>query len=143
MSDVSVVNIPHDQVIEVWPLIEHFIAGICRDNPISFDAGDLLQRCAKGTLALWVFWDIPARKPLGVMGTETNIGQNSEMYVNAIFLTGEQMERWRDEMTTTVEAWAKAIGARRIIGWARDGWGRALASQGYRRTHVMLEKELV
>lgn len=140
MSDVAVVNIPREQVFDVWPLVEKYIAGVCQDNPISFDNGDLLSRAHKGTLLLWVFWDIEARKPLGVMGTETGIGHNSQMYVKAIFMTGEQMERWRDEMTSTVEAWARSIGATRIIGWARPGWGRVLP--GYRKTHVMLEKEL-
>jgi hypothetical protein len=139
MSDVSVVNIPKDQVFDVWPLVEHFITAISVRNPISFDTGDLLQRASKGTLQLWVAWDIAERNALGVMGTETGIGHNNQMLVTILFAAGDEMERWRGQMSE-VEDWARSIGASRIKTWARPGWERLLP--GFKKTHVMLEKEL-
>ena len=54
---------------------------------------------------------------------------------------GAGRARWL-HLLGTIEEWARAQGCTAIEPVARPGWERALAPLGYRKTHVILEKEL-
>jgi hypothetical protein len=54
--------------------------------------------------------------------------------------TGEDMGLWLHHLAE-IETWARDVWrCRRITAWARPGWERVL--KDYRKTHVILDKEL-
>lgn len=49
---------------------------------------------------------------------------------------------WYAELEETLEAWARALGAKRMFGMARPGWTKAFKAQGYREIHREFVKDL-
>lgn len=71
----------------------------------------------------------------------TSVGPEAA-YITMEACYGRDMGEWYAELEETIEAWAKALGARRMFGLARPGWTKAFKAQGYREIHREFVKEI-
>lgn len=59
----------------------------------------------------------------------------------AIACAGEDAESWA-HLIEGVAFWAKSQGCKKLRLTCRPGWERVLGGEGFKKTHVMLDKEL-
>lgn len=71
----------------------------------------------------------------------TSVGPDHR-YVTLEACYGEGYQEWYAELEGVLEAWAKALGAKRMFGMARPGWTKAFKAQGYREIHREFVKEI-
>lgn len=88
---------------------------------------------------LWMVWDTDKARCVAVIGTELHTGQDDRISAHILFCAGRGVRDWV-HVINGLENWARDNGAYRIRGMMRPGWERLI--NGYRRTHVVLEKVL-
>jgi len=93
---------------------------------------DIVAGCYTGRFRLW------SRKWACVV---TEIHDYPQKRAVNIFLAGGDLDVIRDGMPDVAE-YAKAIGATELTMTGRSGWLRALASQGWAKSHVAMRLEI-
>jgi hypothetical protein len=129
----TLVAIPPEHVIEVWPLVQEFIEAGCKDCESS--AEDLRDEAQQGTTQLWLAWADCCEAAAITRLVFTPQG----VICLLISCGGKGMDRWLG-LLDEIELYAKAQGcvAMRIIG--RLGWLRKL--HDYDLTRIILDKRL-
>lgn len=128
-------GVPADRIDDYWPHVSGLIENIAGRSGRRFSAQDYYESFKDRGRQLWVAvtdGDV-------VMALITEIRTYPGKRVAALVAcAGERRGDWLHYLTT-VEKWAKAQGCEAIEAEARPGWERVL---GWRRTHVILEKEI-
>jgi hypothetical protein len=125
--------IPSDQVDNVWSLAaSHIRKAIARSDDL-ISTEDHFAACVNGSRQLWLIWDGTCR---AAIVTEIIRGV---CFIWA--LGGDGMKGWL-HLHHRLEQWARDQGCRSMQMWGRPGWTRALDAFGYRRTLVVMNKEL-
>jgi hypothetical protein len=108
------------------------------------DSDFVFDTLKEGKFQLWVLWDKKQSKAVdkyfGVVVTEIikrKFGKVCHIYI----MTGKQRTKWQ-HLITKVEDFAKQEGCKMMELIARPGWQRVLDDYGYKRTHVVLEKQI-
>ena len=98
----------------------------------------------QGKFQLWVLWDrkqkITTNKYFGVVVTELikrKFGKVCHIYI----MTGRQSNKWQ-HLISKIEDFAKEEGCEMMELIARPGWQKVYNNHGYKRTHVVLEKQI-
>lgn len=135
----QLVAIPDTALAVLWPQIGHLLAAIAEGSSGKYMTGDLIKAISVKDMQLWsaVTDD---HEVLGIATTEL-LNFPRKKVCRFIGATGKEPTLWLPHMKE-IEEGAKRIGcaANEII--ARPGWEKLLAPLGYRKSHVMLEKEL-
>lgn len=137
-KEANLVNFRKDEVKKVWPLAESYIQEACKSND-GFSAEHILKFLEEGTMQLWMAVD-EHNKVLCVCVTEVREYPNYRV-CDLRITTGEQYDRWVSFMDQICE-WAKQNNCKKMEVFARPGWERILKHQGFKKTHVQIEKKL-
>lgn len=100
------------------------------DGNHTFD--DVAAGVLTGRYRLWV-------RPNGCAVTE--VLQFPRKKVCNVFLAGGEMQTVKD-LQAPCEEYARAMGCSSVVQTGRKGWSRELKEQGWRETHVTLERKL-
>jgi len=79
-------------------------------------------------------------KYFGVVVTEI-IKRKHGKVCHVYIVTGRQMSKWQ-HLISRVEEFAKDEGCKMMELIARPGWQKVYNNHGYKRTHVVLEKQI-
>ena len=96
---------------------------------------------AEGRMQFWSMDRVSEEKPfLGFITTLEMYTQKRSLRI--MWLGGERFAEAMGMMFSTVEAWARTLGCKNMEVVGRGGFERLLQPLGYKRTHVILTKEL-
>lgn len=143
MSRPELVQIPHDRILDVWPLIEDRVRRGVRNTRGRYTVEALRRKLLDRDWQLWLVWRPDgagrAGAVLAVVVTELYRELSGQKVASVRFTIGENRADWI-ELVATLEGWAAAQGCHKLEAWARKGWARCL--KDYKLTHVLLEKDL-
>jgi hypothetical protein len=141
---MELVQIPIQELEKVWGIVEKDIKSALAYSSQLTDSDFVFDTLKEGKFQLWVLWDKKQSKAVdkyfGVVVTEIikrKFGKVCHIYI----MTGKQRTKWQ-HLITKVEDFAKQEGCKMMELIARPGWQRVLDDYGYKRTHVVLEKQI-
>jgi type II secretory pathway component PulJ len=141
---MELVRIPIEELEQVWGIVEKDIKSALAYSGQLTDSDFVFDTLKEGKFQLWVLWDKKQSKAVdkyfGVVVTEIikrKFGKVCHIYI----MTGKQRTKWQ-HLITKVEDFAKQEGCKMMELIARPGWQRVLDDYGYKRTHVVLEKQI-
>jgi hypothetical protein len=141
---MELVQIPIQELEKVWGIVEKDIKSALAYSGQLTDSDFVFDTLKEGKFQLWVLWDKNQSKAVdkyfGVVVTEIikrKFGKVCHIYI----MTGKQRTKWQ-HLITKVEDFAKQEDCKMMELIARPGWQRVLDDYGYKRTHVVLEKQI-
>ncbi len=141
---MKLVRIPSEQLDKVWSLIEKDIKDALAYSNQLTDSDFVLEVAKQDKLQMWVLWDKDKDKTIdkyfGVVVTEIiqrKLGKVCHIYI----MTGRQRQKWQ-YLVKDIEEFAKQEDCKMLELIARPGWQKVLNNFGYKRTHVVLEKQI-
>lgn len=129
--------IPADKIDAEWHLVAELIDAACKRDGV-YTAGDVKTWLRDRRMFLFLAWS----KSRGVEGLAVAEPLQHALLrsLNVFIVTGHELARWA-HLVEQIEAWAKRVhGCTRSIFTCREGYLRAL--KGYRKTHIVMEKDL-
>ena len=141
---MELVQIPIQELEKVWGIVEKDIKSALAYSSQLTDSDFVFDTLKEGKFQLLVLWDKNQKKTIdkyfGVVVTEIikrKFGKVCHIYI----MTGKQRTKWQ-HLITKVEDFAKQEDCKMMELIARPGWQRVLDDYGYKRTHVVLEKQI-
>jgi len=141
---MEVVRIPIEELDKVWSMVEKDIKSALAYSGQLTDSDFVYDLAKQGKFQVWVLWDkeqkITTNKYFGVVVTELikrKFGKVCHIYI----MTGRQRNKWQ-HLISKIENFAKEEGCEMMELIARPGWQKVLKIFDYKRTHVVLEKEI-
>ena len=141
---MRLVSIPIEELDKVWSIVEKDIKSALAYSGQLTDSDFVYETAKQGKFQVWVLWDkeqkIITNKYFGVVVTELikrKFGKVCHIYI----MTGRQRNKWQ-HLISKIEDFAKEEGCEMMELIARPGWQKVLKIFDYKRTHVVLEKEI-
>jgi len=125
-----------DDLEKSYPLWAPFLPAISRRSkePVP----DLLAQIGRLELELALVWDENVARALLAIRYRQ---RGDETVAEIVWLTGKSMTDWR-HLLPVLENYLKQRGCVEIKPICRPGWAPFLKQNGYRTTHLMMEKRL-
>ena len=141
---MELVRIPTEELDKVWGLIEKDIRKALLYSGQLSDSAFVLKTAKEGKFQIWLLWDkeqkTSVEKYFGVVITEIvekPLGKVCHIYM----MTGRQRHKWQ-YLIKDIEKFAQEEKCSVMELIARPGWQKILNQFGYKRTHVVLEKQI-
>ena len=141
---MNLVRIPTKELDKVWSLIEKDIRQALLYSGQLTNSDFVLQTAKQDKFQVWVLWDKKQKTTLdkyfGVVVTELiqrQLGKVCHVYI----MTGRQRQKWQ-HLVKVVEDFAKENKCQMVELIARPGWQKVMNNFGFKRTHVVLEKQI-
>ena len=141
---MNLVRIPTKELDKVWSLIEKDIRQALLYSGQLTNSDFVLQTAKQDKFQVWVLWDKKQKTTLdkyfGVVVTELiqrQLGKVCHVYI----MTGRQRQKWQ-HLVKVVEDFAKENKCQIVELIARPGWQKVMNNFGFKRTHVVLEKQI-
>ena len=141
---MNLVRIPTKELDKVWSLIEKDIRQALLYSGQLTNSDFVLQTAKQDKFQVWVLWDKKQKTTLdkyfGVVVTELiqrQLGKVCHVYI----MTGRQRQKWQ-HLVKVVEDFAKENKCQMVELIARPGWQKGMNNFGFKRTHVVLEKQI-
>lgn len=120
----------------LYPKIEaatHYSVG-------KYKGADIVKYIASGAMQLWAAYDEEHKHVDGIAITEI-VTYPQRKICRFLCATGENLDNWID-LINEIETWATVMGCDGFQAECRPGWERLLKGNGYRKSHVILGKDL-
>ena len=130
--------VPAKKLDQVWPHIEDKVTRACEEARNRETPETIKAALHEGRFQLWVV--IRGQKVMAILLTEIAVYSLSKV-CRLIVCIGEDYKAWVG-LIKQVEDWAKDMGCSEMEPLPRPGWEKVLKPLGYRKTHVVLNKEL-
>ena len=141
---MRLVSIPIEELDKVWSMVEKDIKSALAYSGQLTDSDFVYETAKQGKFQVWVIWDkdekITTNKYYGVVVTEI-IKRKHGKVCHVYIVTGRQMSKWQ-HLISEIEKFAKEENCKMMELIARPGWQRVYNNHGYKKTHVVLEKEI-
>lgn len=125
------------QINEVWDSIEADVQLACEYNGSRYNSDDCLDELLKGEKQLWLVIEHSIK---AIVITQI-ISFPRIKCCGIDICTGIGLQQWKS-LLPIIEDWGRKQDCRMMFLCARPGMEKALKDQGYKKTHVFLEKEL-
>ena len=141
---MKLVRIPSSNLNDVWLLVEKDISSALQYSGNHTDAGFVKETIKEDKFQLWILWDkdkpTTKEKYYGVVVTEIVI-RKLKKSCNIFIVTGRQRRLWTP-LIQVIEDFAKEQDCDQMELIARPGWDKIMKPFNYKRTHVVLEKQI-
>ena len=141
---MELVRIPTKELDKVWGLIEKDIKQSLLFSGQLSNAEFVLKTAKEGKFQIWILWDklqkTNVEKYFGVVITEI-IEKPLGKVCHIFMMTGRQRHKWQ-YLIKDIEKFAKEEKCSMMELITRPGWQKVLNQFGYKRTHVVLEKQI-
>ena len=141
---MKLVSIPIEELDKVWSMVEKDIKSALAYSGQLTDSDFVYETAKQGKFQVWVIWDkdekITTNKYYGVVVTEI-IKRKHGKVCHVYIVTGRQMSKWQ-HLISEIEKFAEDKDCKRMELIARPGWQKVYNNYGYKRTHVVLEKQI-
>lgn len=132
---MELIGIPGPQIDEARPFIEEHLER-CAEAGM-FTADDLVAAIKDRSRQCWV---VVAGGGVEAM-LLTQIGEDRLKTCRITHLSGQRPWEWA-HLIAALEAWAVSVGCKRMEAHAHPNWERMGKEAGFRKTHIIIEKEL-
>jgi hypothetical protein len=139
-ADSVFFQLPKDVVPQAWPVVLPGLEIAVQRASGRLSLENIANDIMSGKWQLWLYLKGGEYKALAV--TEISTCQNGKKILSLIICTGEDKELWEVLVPSTLEQFARVEGCTLFETLARPGWEKILGRQGFKKTHVLLEKEL-
>ena len=141
---MDIVYIPVKDIDKVWVLAKPYIDDALAYSNSHHHSEHFKDLIKKGKLQLWFLWDdkksTVKEKMNGVVVSEI-IQRSIKKVFHLPIVTGKNRQQWQ-HLIEKLEDFAKDQGCDLMELIARPGWQKILDKHNYKKTHVILEKEL-
>ena len=141
---ISAVFIPKDKVELSWNKVEQSVTEALIRSGGYANSNHFKDWCIEGKCQLWILWDaeepVVEKKYYGVCITEV-IQRPLQKCFYIRIMTGHHREKWQ-HLIKVLEKFALDNNCDRMELIARPGWERILRNFRYKKSHVLLEKQL-
>jgi len=141
---MELVKVPTKELDKVWELIEKDIKQSLLFSGQLSDSEFVLDTAKEGKFQVWILWDKEQKtnveKYFGVVITEI-IEKPLGKVCHIFMMTGRQRHKWQ-YLIKDIEKFAKEEKCSMMELITRPGWQKVLNQFGYKRTHVVLEKQI-
>jgi len=141
---MELVRIPTKELDKVWGLIEKDIRKALLFSGQLSDSAFVLKTAKEGKFQIWILWDkvqkTSVEKYFGVVITEI-VEKPLGKVCHIFMMTGRQRHKWQ-YLVKDIEKFAKEEKCSMMELITRPGWQKVLNQFGYKRTHVVLEKQI-
>jgi hypothetical protein len=126
-----------DELRKLAPLWLPFLPGIAKRSSETVE--EMLDSIAAGRVQIGLAWD--GERAHALVGMQYR-KHNSGLICELIWMTGKNMETWRDLLPEVEQYLREHVHCTDIRPICRPGWSRFLKGRGYRTTHYVMEKKL-
>ena len=141
---MKLVRIPSSNLDDVWLLVEKDISSALQYSGNHTDAEFVKETIKEDKFQLWILWDkdkpTTKEKYYGVVVTEI-VKRKLKKSCNIFIVTGRQRRLWTP-LIQVIEDFAKEQDCDQKELIARLGWDKIMKPFNYKRTHVVLEKQI-
>lgn len=134
--DLSCFYVPARVVDRVWPAVEKTIDAAYKEADAEVPP-NVIDELRRNQRQLWVCYD---GRTILFAGLTRLVKLRSGLACQITACGGSDSDRWV-HLLATIESFALRAGCRKVFWEGREGWQRKVS--GYKRTRIMLEKELV
>ena len=142
---MNIVEIPLSDLDNVWNLVKKDIAQALSYSGNYTDSDFVLEQLKQKKFQLWVLWDKTKQtttdKYYGVVVTEI-IQRKLKRSCNIFIVTGRHRQKWQ-HLVKEIENFAIKNKCDCMELLARPGCDKIMKNHDYKRTHVVLEKQLI
>ena len=140
---MQLINIPINKVDEVWSLVKKNI-----QEALSYSGNHtdfVYQTIKSGKFQLWIVWDENKKTVKeqynGVVVTEI-VQRKLKRSCNIFIVTGKNRQNWQ-HLIKVLEDFALKNECSNMELIARQGWEKIMNKFNYKKTHVVLEKQII
>lgn len=128
---------------DAWSAVSPLVGRICDSSHGKFEPADIIKMLVGGDFQLWVLVDDDGAPQVVYLGRIVIFPRRRVYEPLAVASTDmpEYLDSWLESFEQ-IEKWAKDRGCDMVQSLARPGFERSLRKRGYKRSHVLLEKEL-
>ena len=141
---MKLVRIPSSNLDDVWLLVEKDISSALQYSGNHTDAEFVKETIKEDKFQLWILWDkdkpTTKEKYYGVVVTEI-VKRKLKKSCHIFIVTGRQRRLWTP-LIQVIEDFAKEQDCDQMELIARPGWDKIMKPFNYKRTHVVLEKQI-
>ncbi len=141
---MKLVRIPTELLDTVWTLVQPSIQEALVFSGNHTDSDFVLETLKADKYQLWIVWDTSKKgvqeQFRGVVVTEI-IKRKLKKSCHIFIMTGKGRQQWQ-HLIGVIEDFAIQHGCEQMELFARPGWQKILQQYKYKRTHVVLEKQL-
>ena len=141
---MELVKVPTEELDKVWGLIEKDIKQSLLYSGQLSNSEFVLKTAKEGKFQIWILWDkaqkTSVEKYFGVVITEL-VEKPLGKVCHIFMMTGRQRHKWQ-YLVKDIEKFAKEEKCSMMELITRPGWQKVLNQFGYKRTHVVLEKQI-
>jgi len=141
---INLVGIPKDKVELSWNKVEQSVTEALIRSGGYANSNHFKEWCTEGKCQLWILWDVEEpiveKKYYGVVITEV-IQRPLQKCFYIRIMTGHHREKWQ-HLIKHLEKFALDNNCDKMELIARPGWERVLRNFRYKKSHVLLEKQL-
>ncbi len=142
---MKLVNIPSSNLDDVWSLVKKDISEALSYSGNHTDAQFVYDCVKENKMQLWVIWDkdkpTTLEKYYGVVVTEI-VKRKLIQSCNIFIVTGRQRQKWQ-HLISVLEDFALEQKCTNMELIARKGWEKIMEQFDYKKTHVVLEKQII
>jgi len=142
---MKLVNIPSSNLEDVWSLVKKDISEALSYSGNHTDAQFVYDCVKENKMQLWVVWDKDKKTTLdkyyGVVVTEI-VKRKLIQSCNIFIVTGRQRQKWQ-HLINVLEDFAIENNCTNMELIARKGWEKIMEQFDYKKTHVVLEKQII
>lgn len=141
---MDIVYIPPKDIDKVWVIAKPFVDDALNYSNRHHHSDHFKNLLKKGKLQLWILWDskksTTEEKINGVVVSEI-IQRSIKKVFHLPIVTGKNRQQWQ-HLIEKLEDFAKKQECDLMELVARPGWQKILDKYNYKKTHVVLEKNL-
>ena len=141
---MKLVRIPTSYIDDVWNLIKKDIQEALSYSGNHTDSDFVLETLKQEKFQLWIVWDKNQKTTLdkyyGVVVTEI-VQRKLKRSCNIFIVTGRQRQKWQ-HLIKNLEDFASKNKCDQMELFARKGWEKIMEQFNYKKTHVVLEKQI-
>ena len=142
---MKLVNIPSSNLDDVWSLVKKDISEALSYSGNHTDAQFVYDTLKEDKMQLWVVWDkdkpTTLEKYYGVVVTEI-VKRKLIQSCNIFIVTGRHRQQWQ-HLISVLEDFAIENNCTNMELIARKGWEKIMEQFDYKKTHVVLEKQII
>ena len=142
---MKLVNIPSSNLDDVWSLVKKDISEALSYSGNHTDADFVYDSVREDKMQLWVVWDkdksTTLEKYYGVVVTEI-VKRKLIQSCNIFIVTGRHRQKWQ-HLISVLEDFALENNCTNMELFARKGWEKIMEQFDYKKTHVVLEKQII
>jgi len=141
---MQLLNIPVNKLDEVWSLVKNNIQQALSFSGNQTDAEFVYETIKDKKFQLWIVWDEDKKTVKeqynGVVVTEI-IQRKLKRSYNIFIVTGRHRQKWQ-HLVESLEDFAIEQNCDCMELYARPGWDKIMRKLNYKKTHIVLEKQL-